>query len=176
MTFNNDMIPKKNSLGRFLISDTSADNVNTRLISVLYLDDDPELINLICMYLEKTGEMMVDTSGSVEEAMNKMRYISYDVIVTDYTAKGNNGNELLRNVRAKGERIPFVYFVVFRNTQYDDEAKQFRQVSVIEKMGNSGANLSKLRQAILDSVKENRINTIVHTKQYGVRPDGSAKS
>jgi DNA-binding NtrC family response regulator len=170
------MIPKRNSLGRFRISDTSKDARNTRLISVLYLDDDPELVNLICMYLERTGDMMVDTSVSFEEAMNKMRYISYDVIVTDYNAKGNNGNELLRNVRAKGERIPFVYFVVFSDSQHENEAKQLKQVSFIEKMGNSGANFSKLRQEILESVSENRINTVMRRGQSVVSPDGSAKS
>jgi len=149
---------------------------NTRTISVLHVDENPALANLICMYLERNGEMTVDTSLSVEEAMNKLRYISYDVIVTDYNSKEKEENEFLRNVRAKGERIPFVYFVVSRVTKYEDEAQQLGQVSFIEKMGNSCANFSKLRQAILQAVSEDRISALVRAEQSAEMPDGSAKS
>jgi DNA-binding NtrC family response regulator len=149
---------------------------DTRPISVLYVDDTPALVNLICMYLDKDGEMMVDTSFSISEAMNKMRYISYDVIVTDYNNKEEQGNELLRNVRAKGDRIPFVYFVLFRIARYEDEAKQLGQVSFIEKIGNSGTNFNKLRQIILEAVREDRKNTVLCADQSALRPNGAAKS
>jgi DNA-binding NtrC family response regulator len=149
---------------------------NTRRISVLYVDESPALANLICMYLDRNGEMMVDTALSAEEAMNKLRYISYDVIITDYNINEKEGNELLRNIRARGERIPFVYFVAFRVAKYDDEAKQLGWVSFIEKMGNSGANFSKLRQAILLAVPKETISAVVRADQSPVRPNGSAKS
>jgi DNA-binding NtrC family response regulator len=149
---------------------------NNRRISVLYVDESPALANLICMYLDRNGEMNVDTSQSSEDAMNKLKYISYDVIVTDYNNKEQDANELLRNVRAMGEIIPFVYFVVSRIKKYEDEAQQFGQVSFIEKMGNSGANLTQLRQAIFQAALEGRINAAVRSEPSAVRQDGSVKS
>jgi len=157
-------------------SGSGTDTGNTRTLSVLYVDESPALANLICMYLDRNGEMMVDTSQSVEEAMNKLRYISYDVIVTDYNSREKKGNELLRNVRAKGRRIPFVYFVLFRVTEYEDEAQQLGQVSFIEKMGNSGANFTKLRQAILQAVQEDRNRAVVCAEQSAAKLDGVVKS
>ncbi len=103
----------------------------------LFVDESPALANLICMYLQKNGEMTVDTSQSVDDAMNKLRYISYDVIISDYNLTDENGNTLLRSVRAQGERVPFVYFVAFRDSEFENEARHFGQVSFIEKMGSS---------------------------------------
>jgi DNA-binding NtrC family response regulator len=119
--------------------------------------------------------MTVDTSQSVEDAMQKIRYISYDVIITDYNITGNDGNVLLRNARAQGERVPFVYFVAFRDYACENEAKQYGQVSFIEKMGNSGANLGKLRQEVLDAVYMFRA-AMASPDQSPVRQNGSAKS
>jgi DNA-binding NtrC family response regulator len=157
-------------------SGSGPDTGDTRTISVLYVDDTPELVNLICMYLDRDGEMMVDTSLSIDEAINKMRYISYDVIVTDYNNTEEKGNELLRNVRAKGERIPFVYFVLFRIAEYEDEAKQLGQVSFIEKIGNSGTNFKKLRKIIFQAVREGRNSAVLRADQSALGPDRAAKS
>ena len=156
-------------------SGSGTDTGITRTLSVLYVDESPALANLICMYLDRNGEMMVDTSQSVEEAINKVRYISYDVIVTDYNTREKRGNELLRNVRAGGGKIPFVYFVTFRVTGYEDEAQQLGQVSFIEKMGNYGANFAKLRQAILKAVREDRNGAAMRAEQSAVMTDGAAK-
>jgi DNA-binding NtrC family response regulator len=150
---------------------------NTRRISVLYVDESPALANLICMYFDRNGEMMVDTSQSIEGAIDKLRYIAFDVIVTDYNNNERNGNELLRNVRAKGEMIPFVYFVVSRIDELENEAKHLGLVSFIEKMGASGANFAQLRQAICESALEYRKkNAARRTEPSTVRLHGSAKS
>jgi DNA-binding NtrC family response regulator len=167
---------KLNGLERFPVLPPFSVSGNTRRISVLYVDESPALANLICMYFDRNGEMMVDTSQSIEDAMNKLNYIAYDVIVTDYNNNERNGNELLRNVRAKGEMIPFVYFVVSRINELENEAKHLGLVSFIEKMGVSGANFAKLRQAICEAALEYRIKTARCTESSTIRLRGSAKS
>ena len=136
----------------------------------------PALANLISLYLHRKGEMTVDTSQYFEDAIQKLKYISYDVIITDYTINGKDGNELLRNIRAQGERVPFVYFVAFRDNESETELKHYGQVSFIEKMGSSGANLGKLRQAVLDAVYVYRANSLVCQDKIPSRLNGSAKS
>jgi DNA-binding NtrC family response regulator len=167
---------KSNESERFPSMPPFSVSGNTRRISVLYVDESPALANLICMYLDRNGGMMVDTSQSIEDAVNKLRYIAYDVIVTDYNNQERNGNELLRNVRARGEMIPFVYFVVSRVNELENEAKHLGLVSFIEKMGASGANLAQLRQAICEAAPEYRIKTARRTEPSTVRLHGSAKS
>jgi DNA-binding NtrC family response regulator len=149
---------------------------DTKIISVLYVDESPALANLISLYLTRKGEMTVDTSQSVEDAMLKLRYISYDVIITDYNITEKDGNALLHTARAQGERVPFVYFVAFRDNEFENEAKHYGRVSFIEKMVSSGANLGKLRQAILDAVYVFRANAVVSPDQSPARQNGSAKS
>jgi DNA-binding NtrC family response regulator len=157
-------------------SESGPNRHDVRRISVLFVDDSPALANLICMYLQKNGEMTVDTSQSVKDAIHKLKYISYEVIITDYNISEEHGNALLRYGRAQGEWFPFVYFVAFRNSECENEAKHFGQVSFIEKMGSSGANLVKLRQAILDTVHEYRLHAVARPEQSSQRSNGSAKS
>ena len=106
-------------------------------ISVLYIDQTPILLDIACRYLERKGEITVDTSIAAEQAIRKMRYISYDVIVTDYNNADIGGNNLLRYVRSLGDSIPFVYFVHFRVPDLEAEAEEFGGVSVVDKMNHS---------------------------------------
>lgn len=151
------------------VSGPGQKRTDPRTISVLYVEESPALANLISLYLHRKGEMTVDTSQSFEDALQKLKYISYDVIITDYTINTKDGNELLRNARAQGERVPFVYFVAFRDNESEKEAKQYGQVSFVEKMGSSGANLGKLRQAILDAVYMLRANSHVNQNKIPQR-------
>ena len=157
-------------------SGSGQNRIDPKIISVLYVDESPALANLISLYLHRNGEMTVDTSQSVEDAMQKLTYISYDVIITDYNIMEKDGNELLRNARAQGERVPFVYFVAFRDNEFENEARHYGQVSFIEKMGSSGANLGKLRQEILDAVYVYRANAVVRPDQPPARKNGLVKS
>jgi DNA-binding NtrC family response regulator len=105
----------------------------TSRISVLYVDETLILLDTVCRFLEKSGEMMADASLSFEDAVDKMRYISYDVIVTDYNFENGDGNALLRYTREKGDMIPFIYFVLFRKPYLEYEATKFGGVTFIEK-------------------------------------------
>ena len=114
----------------------AANRENTTRLSVLYVDENPMLLDVVCRYLEKDGEMMVDLSLSVEDAIEKMRYITYDVIVTDYNFEDGSGNSLLVFLRNHGNLVPFVYFVLSRSPGIEEEARQFGGVSFVEKTHN----------------------------------------
>lgn len=119
-------------------------------ISVLYIDETPALLDIVCQYLEMNGEMMVDTALTQEDAIEKMRYISYDVIVTDYNIDHGTGNTLLYYTRSMGNQIPFIYFVLFRSDDLETDARQYGNVRFIEKIGTCyGSPFPNLYQAIL---------------------------
>jgi PAS domain S-box-containing protein len=80
------------------------------IFSVLYVDDEPALLNPTKIYLEKHGNFLVDTTTSVDDALNKIKNFSYDVIVSDYQMPGTDGIQFLKTLRKAGDRIPFIIF------------------------------------------------------------------
>lgn len=54
------------------------------MFSILYVDDEPDLLELGRLFLEKSGEFSVATSTSAEEALESPSIRSYDVIISDY--------------------------------------------------------------------------------------------
>ena len=77
---------------------------------VLYVDDEPELLTLGKLVLEKEGEFSVETAESVQEGLLKLRTGHYDVIISDYLMPDTDGIEFLRNVRSEFGHIPFILF------------------------------------------------------------------
>jgi PAS domain S-box-containing protein len=80
------------------------------MYTVLYVDDEPALLDIGRQFLERSGEFRIDTSISAEDAIAKIRGASYDAIVSDYQMPRMDGIELLKQVRASGNSIPFIIF------------------------------------------------------------------
>jgi len=77
---------------------------------VLYVDDEPGLLELGKLFLEKGGEFSVDTIGSGQDALALLTTTRYDAIVADYLMPEMDGIQLLKNVREGDSRIPFILF------------------------------------------------------------------
>ena len=82
----------------------------TAACTVLYVDDEPELLELGKMFLESTGDFVVTTRLSGEETLEILRTHSYDAIVSDYQMPGTDGLVLLKTVRERYGNIPFILF------------------------------------------------------------------
>jgi PAS domain S-box-containing protein len=82
----------------------------TRPCTVLYVDDEPDLLALGKVFLETTGEFVVDTCLSGEESLETLRTHSYDAIISDYQMTGIDGLGLLKTVREQYGNIPFILF------------------------------------------------------------------
>ena len=80
------------------------------MLSVLYVDDDPSLLNLGKIFLEMSGKLRIDTAASVGEALDKVQRRKYDGIISDYEMPGINGLEFLRHVRCHYRDLPFILF------------------------------------------------------------------
>jgi CheY-like chemotaxis protein len=53
-------------------------------IRVLYIDDEPDLLDLAQMFLESQGEFTIDTITSAREALERLNTERYDAIISDY--------------------------------------------------------------------------------------------
>ena len=80
------------------------------MIATLYVDDEPGLLEVGKMFLERLGGFSVDTLPSAEEALECLASRSYDAIVSDYQMSGMDGIRFLREIRRTGSRVPFIIF------------------------------------------------------------------
>ena len=80
------------------------------MIHVLYVDDEPELLTLGKIFLERSGDLTVDTAISAHKALEMLGTGSYDAIVSDYLMPGMNGIAFLKRIRADWKGLPFILF------------------------------------------------------------------
>ncbi len=77
--------------------------------TVLYVDDEPALLDIARLFLEKTSEFKVLTAETAKEGLEIIRTVHPDAIVSDYQMPGMNGLEFLKVVRQESA-IPFIMF------------------------------------------------------------------
>jgi two-component sensor histidine kinase/CheY-like chemotaxis protein len=80
------------------------------MISVLYVDDEPALLEIGKLFLEKGGTFGVDTVISAPEAMAKLAENRYDAVISDYQMPDIDGIEFLKYTRKNFGDIPFILF------------------------------------------------------------------
>jgi PAS domain S-box-containing protein len=84
------------------------------VVSVLYVDDDPDLLRIGKIHLERTGTITVDTAPSAREALDMLACHGYDAIVSDYQMPGMDDIEFLKQVRSIYGDLPFILFTGMR--------------------------------------------------------------
>ena len=79
-------------------------------IRVLYVDDEPSLLEIAQIFLEQNGEFSVETATSARKALDSSSIQSYDVVISDYQMPGMDGIAFLKEVRERFGDIPFILF------------------------------------------------------------------
>jgi PAS domain S-box-containing protein len=79
-------------------------------IKVLLVDDDLSFLKAAKQCLETQGEVQVETASSVEEAIERMKKEGFDIIVSDFKMPGKDGLEFLKELRERGNDVPFIIF------------------------------------------------------------------
>jgi PAS domain S-box-containing protein len=80
------------------------------MISILYVDDEPALLEIGKLFLENSGITTVDTVTSAPKALLALAKKRYDAIISDYQMPEMDGIEFLKQVRASGNSVPFIIF------------------------------------------------------------------
>jgi len=80
------------------------------VFSILYVDDEPELLDIGRLFLEQGGQFSVETITSAPAALSRLDVADYDAIVSDYMMPEMDGIELLKKVRTSGNTVPFILF------------------------------------------------------------------
>ncbi len=91
------------------------------MISVLYVDDEPALLELTRLFLERSGDIKVTAEQSVLSALERLKQIPFDVIVSDYLMPQMNGLDFLKAISPD---YPHLSFILFTGKGKEEIAKE----------------------------------------------------
>jgi PAS domain S-box-containing protein len=123
------------------------------MISILYVDDEPELLGLCKIFLEHGGEFQVTPIPSVQEGLECLSKTSFDAIISDYQMPDIDGLEFLKRVRAHDEEIPFILFTGRGREEVVIEAINNDVDFYLQKGGDPKSQFAELGHKIKKAVK-----------------------
>jgi two-component system NtrC family sensor kinase len=131
-------------------------NVDEKIpIKILHVDDDSELLFIMKECLEQTG-FEVDSALSVDEALDKMKKITYDAIISDYLIPGKNGLKFLKELREKGNTIPFIILTGKGLEEVATQALNLGADHYINKNENPELMFSEITKVLINLVERKR--------------------
>ena len=125
-------------------------------LSVLLVDDEPALLDVTRLYLQKGGGMSFEICESAREALERMEKRSFDAIVSDYEMPGMDGIELLKHLRSRGDNTSFIIFTGKGREQVVIEALNSGADFYLQKGGDPRAQFAELRNMILKAVERRK--------------------
>lgn len=133
------------------------------MLSILYVDDERMLLEVGKLYLERSGNLHVDILDSATEALEKIRTVKYDAIISDYQMPEMDGIIFLKAVRAKHPTLPFIIFTGKGREEVIIEALNNGADHYLQKGGDPKAQFAELVHNIERSVERKRAqDTIIH--------------
>ena len=126
------------------------------MISVLYVDDEPALLDLTRRFLEQQRDYSVDTAVSARLALEKIAARPYDIIVSDYQMPEMDGIEFLRALRAAGITTPFIIFTGRGREEVVIQALNEGADFYLQKGGDPRAQFAELVHKIRQAVQQRR--------------------
>jgi PAS domain S-box-containing protein len=131
------------------------------MITILYVDDEPLLLDIGKIYLEKDPQFSINTALSAKEALEKIRYQTYDAIVSDYQMPEMNGIDFLKRVRGSGNSIPFIIFTGKGREEVVIQALNEGADFYLQKGGEPKSQFAELSHKIRQSVQQRRAETSI---------------
>jgi PAS domain S-box-containing protein len=123
------------------------------MYSILYVDDEPELLELGKLFLERSGDMQVDTVVSPFGALELLASGNYDCIISDYMMPEMDGIGLLKEVRSGTGKIPFILFTGRGREDVVIEALNFGADFYLQKGGNPVAQFAELVHKVRTAIE-----------------------
>ncbi len=123
------------------------------MISILYVDDEPELLGLCKIFLEQDEEFRITPMASAQEGLDCLLTSAFDAIVSDYQMPDMDGIEFLKCVRARDESIPFILFTGRGREEVVIEAINNGVDFYLQKGGDPKSQFAELGHKIKKAVK-----------------------
>lgn len=125
-------------------------------IRVLYVDDEPGLLEVGKLFLENTQEFQIDTLTSAQNALASNAIKDCEAIVSDYQMPGMDGIDFLKAVREHSGDLPFILFTGRGREEVVIEAINNGADFYLQKGGDPTAQFAELGHKIRQAVARRR--------------------
>ena len=148
-------------------------------IRVLYVDDEPDLLELGKMFLERSGDFSITTNDSATAALELLGTEQFNAIISDYHMPGMDGIQFLLEVRKRFGQVPFILFTGRGREEIVIKAINSGADLYLQKGGEISAQFAELahktrivveRHATIAALKESeeKNRRIVETSHEGI--------
>jgi PAS domain S-box-containing protein len=140
---------------------------NTQPISLLCVDDDVNVLDVLKKYFEREPDFSVFTCTTPSEALGLISQYQFDAIISDYAMPEMDGITFLKEIRAQNDQALFIIFT----------GRHLAQVA-IETLNNGGNYYVQKGVDILFDIQkvEGFIRTAIHNRrQCHQAPGGDSR-
>ncbi|NLI15789.1 MAG: response regulator [candidate division Zixibacteria bacterium] len=120
------------------------------LKKILVVDDQPEVANQICAYLEHLGFPAVAVN-SVEAAIIVFKPELFELVICDVLMPGKNGFDMVQYIRNDYPETP----VVLISGYFDQHMKEYQKVLNIDVIYQKPVFLKTIKQILNDALMLN---------------------
>ena len=127
--------------------------MNANKLRIMVLDDEPIVCKRLKPALEKQG-YEVDAFTQSSEAMEQIKHVDYDIIITDLKMKGIDGMQLLGEAKRRSPRTEVIVITGFATMEtakesfhkgvFDFVAKPFKLSEIQEVVSRAEAKIRKV--------------------------------
>ena len=136
---------------------------------VLYIDDEPALLNVCKHYFDRRGSIAITCAGSAAEAIGILKTRSFAVIICDYQMPGMNGIDLLVHLRLQKDHTPFILFTGYGREETVIEAINNGATYYLQKHGSPTVLFAELEHKILEAVQRQTAETALKESEARYR-------
>jgi len=147
------------------------DSETAASIRVLYIDDEPGLLELTREFLEsRTARISVETTASAREGLDMVAGGDFDAVVCDYQMPEMDGLAVLETLREdRGDDVPFIIFTGRGREEVAIEALNLGADRYLRKGGDPTSQYEVLARAIEQEVDHYRTQRRLRRREEHLR-------
>ena len=145
------------------------DQTHAHPLSVLYVDDEPVLLNICKQYLERRSDIEVTTAVSVKQALILLETSCFDVIISDYQMPDTDGIGFLKILQERKCSIPFILFTGRGREEVVIEAINNGATYYIQKGGDPKSQFAELNHKIREASRRRHAEEALHRSELYYR-------
>jgi|GEM_PF-6952364 len=126
------------------------------MLTILLVDDDPDLLDLAVRYLAEMAPWKILTAPSVDTALAILSAKPVNAIVSDYEMPDKDGIRFLKLLRGRGDTTPFIIFTGRGREVVAMQALNYGADFYLQKGGDPEAEFAELRNLIEKAVERRR--------------------